>query len=133
MDTNLLFAILIALVPVLVTVIASRLYNVIHGVITFLFMGHLLMFCLTVFGGNLPAELLEATNGACALYVALDDLVVGLLNSVGLASLLEGTYGVYIVLAAYLVVFLISQIIAGALRKKRVERVKILRRQIRRY
>ena len=46
MDINLIPAILIALIPVFLTIIVSRLYNVVHGLITFLVMGYVLMFCL---------------------------------------------------------------------------------------
>lgn len=134
MDMDLLFAILIALIPVVLTVIFSRLYNVVHGIITFLVMGYILMFCLNMFGANLGEAIITHTNTTCALYAAIDGLVMGLLNSVGfIANLLAQSYGPYIVLAVYVVIFLISQIIACAIRKHRVEKIRLLRRQVKRY
>mgnify|MGYP003310859495 CR=1 FL=1 len=43
------------------------------------------------------------------------------------------TNGKYILLAIYLVVFIISQIIASAIRKSRVEKINSLKRQLKRY
>ncbi len=133
MDMNLLYAILIALVPVVITIIVSRLYNIVHGLITFIVTGFLLMFCLGVFGENLPAEIMAYIPGTCSLYTIISDLISGLLGKVGLAELLAQDYGKYILLAIYLVVFIISQIIASAIRKSRVEKINSLKRQLKRY
>ena len=134
MDMNLLFAILIALIPVVLTIISSRLYNVVHGLITFIVMQYVLMFCLQVFGANLPAAINECLPAVTGLYTQINDMVLGLLNSVPfIANLLAQSYGPYIVLGAYVLVFLISQIIACAIRKSRIEKIKILRRQLKRY
>ena len=134
MNIYLLYAILIALIPVLLTIISSRLYNIVHGLITFLVMGYVLMFCLEVFGANLPAEINEHLPTTCSLYTSINGLVLGLLNSVAfIANLLAQPYGPYITLGVYVLVFLISQIIACAIRKSRIERIRILRRQIKRY
>jgi hypothetical protein len=59
--------------------------------------------------------------------------IADLLDKVGLASLLAQDYGKYILLAIYLVVFIISQIIASAIRKSRVEKINSLKRQLKRY
>lgn len=133
MDMNLLYAILIALVPVVITIIVSRLYNIVHGLITFIVTGFLLMFCLEAFGGNLPAEIMGYIPTTCSLYTVICDLIADLLDKVGLASLLAQDYGKYILLAIYLVVFIISQIIASAIRKSRVEKINSLKRQLKRY
>ena len=124
---SLLVAILIALIPVVITIISSRLYNVIHGLITFLVMGYVLVFCLEVFGANLPAEVQELLPTTCGLYISITSTVQGWLSGVALFE------NPYIVLAVYVVVFVISQIIACAIRKARVERIKLLRRQVKRY
>lgn len=134
MDINLLFAILIALAPVVITIIFSRLFNVVHGLITFVVMGYVLMFALDVFGANLPAAISEHLTTTCALYASINGLLVGLLNSVGfIANILTQSYGPYIILGAFVLVFIISQIIACLIRKARVERIKLLRRQVKRY
>ena len=130
---ELLLPILVALVPVILAVIGARLYGVLHGVITYLFMGQLLMFCLGMFGANLGADLAAAAEAHCVLHTKVNEFVVYLFNQFGFASLIEGENGAYVILGVFLVVFLISQIIAGGIRKRRVEKTKILRRQIRRY
>ena len=133
MDMNLLYAILIALVPVIITVIMSRVYNIVHGVITFLVTGHLLMFCLGMFGVNLPKEIMDYTAITCSLYTAIGGLVNELLGSLGLAELLAGDLGVYILLAVFVVIFVVSLIFASVFRKKSVEKVNSLKRQVKRY
>lgn len=134
MDINLLFAILIALVPVVLTIIFSRLFNVVHGLITFLVMQYVMMFCLGVFGANIPAAITGHLPAVTGLYTTINDMILGLLNSVPfIANILAQSYGQYIVLGVFVLVFLISQIIACAIRKSRVEKIKILRRQLKRY
>ena len=134
MDINLLLAILIALVPVVLTIIFSRLYNVVHGLITFLVMQYVLMFCLEVFGGNLPEAITKNFPVVCGLYSSFNDFVLSLLKGVPfIANLLAQSFGPYIILGVYVLVFLISQIIACAIRKSRVEKIKFLRRQLKRY
>ena len=133
MDMNLLYAILIALVPVVITIIVSRLYNIVHGLITFIVTGFLLMFCLEAFGSNIPAAIMEIVPNTCQLYTLIAELIEELLGKAGLADLLAKEYGNYVLLAVYVVVFLISQIIASAIRKSRVEKIKNLKRQIKRY
>ena len=133
MDMNLLYAILIALVPVVITIIVSRLYNIIHGLITFVVTGFLLMFCFEAFGSNIPAAIMEIVPNTCQLYTLIAGLIEELLGKAGLADLLAKEYGNYVLLAVYVVVFLISQIIASAIRKSRVEKIKNLKRQIKRY
>ena len=136
MDMNLLFAILIALVPVVITIIFSRFYNVVHGLITFLVMAYALMFCLQqdVFGGSLPAEITAHLPAACGFYYAVNDLVLAVFNGVAfISNLLAQSYGPYLALGALVFVFIISQVIACLIRKARVERIKVLRRQVKRY
>lgn len=133
MDMNLLYAILIALVPVVITAIMSKVYNIVHGIITFIVTGHLLVFCLSIFGANLPADITANMPTVCGLYVSIDSIVVSALGLLGLGDLLAGTFGVYIVLAVFVVLFIVSQIIASVLRKKRVEKINSLKRQVKRY
>ena len=136
MDINLIPAILIALIPVVLTIIASRLYNVVHGLITFLVTSFILMFCLQpdVFGGSIHELIAKHLPQTCGLYYAINDLVLALFSGVAfISNLLAQSYGPYIALGVVVVIFVISQIIACAIRKARVERIKILRRQVKRY
>ena len=131
MNMELLFAILIALVPVLLTILAARLYNVIHAVITFLAMQYVLVYCLNMFGATLPPVITDHFPTVLALYNAIDEFVVGLVNAFGFGPMLEQMP--FLLLAVYGVVFLISQIIACIIRKHKIEKAKILRRQLKRY
>ena len=121
---DLLIPILVALVPVIIAVIGARLYGVLHGIITYLFMGQLLMFCLTVFGANLGADLLEGITAHSVLHTKINDFVVSTLSDFGLDSLIAGPTGIYVILGAFFVVFLISQLIGGAIRKHRIAKIK---------
>ena len=133
MDLNLLYAILIALVPVVVTIIFSKVYNVFHGLITFLVFSFLLCFLLTNFGDKLPAEITANLTIVAGTYAAFNSFILDCLKLVGLESILAADYGVYVVIGIYVLIFIISQIIASVLRKKRVEKIKGLKRQIKRY
>lgn len=133
MNMYLLYAILIALIPVVITIISSRLYNIIHGIITFIVMGFILTFCLQVFGANLPAELTAELPAVLALYTGMQTVVVDGLSQIGLQEVLTADYGVYILLGVYVLIYIISQIIACAIRKARVEKIKSLKRQVKRY
>ena len=133
MDMNLLYAILIALIPVVITIIMSKVYNVIHGLITFLVTGYLLIFCLSIFGGNLPTEISGYFIDTNSLYICINQFVIDALKVAGLGDLLKEPFGVYIVLAMFVVLYVISQVISSALRKKRVEKINSLKRQVKRY
>ena len=130
---EMLLPIVIALVPAIIAVIGARLYGVVHGIITFLFAGELLMFCLVMFGANLPADLLAGVETHAVLHTKIHEFIADLLKQFGLASLLEGSVGNYVIIGIFFVLFLISQIIAGKIRKNKVAKQKILRRQIRQY
>ena len=131
---ELLLPILVALVPVIIAVIGARLYGVIHGIITYLFMGQLLMFCLSMFGSNIGAELAAAAEEHSVLHVKIHDFAVVALEKFGLGSLLaDENTGAYVILGVFFVLFLVSQIIGGTFRKKRVEKTRILKREVRRY
>ena len=131
---DLLLPILVALVPVIIAVIGARLYGVLHGVITYLFMGQLLMFCLSMFGANIGAELAASAEEHSVLHAKVHDFVVAALEQFGLGDILaDEAVGGYVILGAFFVLFLISQIIGGSIRKKSVEKTKILKRQVRRY
>jgi membrane protein implicated in regulation of membrane protease activity len=140
MDMNLLYAILIALVPVVLTIILSKVYNIVHGLITFLVSGFVLFFCLEAFNANLPAEIVaylipgkEGAFATCELYYAINSFVISALNQLGLADFLAWEGAAYCVLGAYVLVFIISQIVSSVVRKKRIEKEKKMKRQLKRY
>ena len=131
---ELLLPILVALVPVIIAVIGARLYGVLHGVIAYLFMGQLLMFCLSMFGANIGAELAAAAEEHSVFHTKVYEFVVAAFEKFGLGSLIaDENTGAYVILGVFFVVFLISQIIGASIRKKRVEKTRILKRQVRRY
>lgn len=140
MDMNLLYAILVALVPVVLTIILSKVYNIFHGLITFLVSGFVLIFCIDAFAANMPAELLayllpagEGSHCTCQLYYAINDFVYSALGQLGLADFLAADYAKYVLLAAFVLVFVISQVLSSVVRKKRVEKERNMRRQLKRY
>ena len=64
MDINVLHAVLIAMIPVVIAIILSWAYNVVHGAISYLVMTFLLVFSLEAFEATLPTGLAEAlVNG----------------------------------------------------------------------
>ncbi len=131
---ELLLPILIALVPVIIAVIGARLYGVLHGVITYLFMGQLLMFCLAMFGSNIGAELAASAESHAVLHAKIHDFAVAGLEQAGLGSVISNEQtGGYVILGLFLLLFIISQVIGGSRRKRSVEKTKILKRQVRRY
>ena len=133
MDLNFLYAILIALVPVVLTIIFSKVYNVFHGLFTFLVFSFLICFLFAQFGDKLSPELSGHLITTLGTYTCINSLVLDLLGNVGLESVINADYGVYVVLGIYALIFIISQIIASILRKKRIEKIKGLKRQIKRY
>ena len=140
MDMNLLYAILIALVPVVLTIILSRVYNIVHGLITFLFSGFLLYFCVEAFQANLPAEIVaylipgqEGAFATCELYYAINSFIVSALTEIGLADFFAWEGAAYVVLGVYALVFVISQVISGIILKQKIEKQKSLKRQLKRY
>lgn len=130
---NLLFAVLIAMIPVIIAVIAARFYNIIHGLFMFCFSGFVLIFCLDIFGANLPAEIMAHIPTTCALYISMDAVVVRALEVIGVAGLFPEEYTAYVVLAIYVVLFVACQIVSSAIRKSRKEKINNLKRQIKRY
>lgn len=140
MDMNLLYAILIALVPVVITIILSKVYNIFHGLISFLVTGFVLFFCIEAFQANLPAELLvylqpnnESLFSVCGLYYAINELLVSGLSSIGLASFFEWVGHPYVVLGAFVLVFVVSQVLSSVVRKRRIEKERNMKRQLKRY
>lgn len=140
MDLNLIYALLIALIPVFFAVIFARRYNVIHGLISFVVFSFLLIFCLSAFEKNIPADILKYLVGGeetgyslIAFNSLLNGVITHYLSKAGLATVLAADYGKYVLLAIYLVVFILSQVIASVIRRHRVNGIKSLKRQVKRY
>ena len=126
---DLLLPILIVLVPVIIAVIGARLYGILHGFITYLFMGQLLIFCLSIFGGNIGAELATSTEAHAVLHTKIYDFVV-----IGLGDIILNAQTVrYVILGLFLLLFIISQVIGCLYRKRSIEKTKKLKREVRRY
>lgn len=133
MDLNLLYAILIALAPVVLAIIFTKIYNIIHGVISFLFFGAVLMLCVTIFGDKIPA-LGEFGGFYAAFTVTMCELISGPVKSV-LGDLLVKNPNLlfYVYFAVVALVFLISQIISSCIFRRRSRKRKNLLRQAKRY
>ena len=126
---DLLLPILIALVPVIIAVIGARIYGILHGFITYLFMGQLLIFCLAMFGDNIGAELAASTAVHTVLHTKIYDfVVVGLENIVSNEQIAK-----YVILGLFLLLFIVSQVIGCSFRKRSIEKTKKLKREARRY
>ena len=133
MNTNLLLAILIALVPVFLTIIFSRRYNIFHGLVVFLVASYGLILGLDALGGKVPSAISQYFDVTLSLYNVINGVVVDLINKAGLSKLIANKNFKYILLGAWLVVFLISQIIATSVRRRRVAKINRLKRYLRRY
>ena len=146
MDMSLIYAILIALVPVVLAIIFTKVYNVIHGIVSFLFFGAILMLCLKIFGEQMPETMVYfeqfggfyngVTNLCCNPENGLVTFVAyTVLNALGLGDIVlnnpDFVFYFYLVLVA--IVFLVSQIIASCIFRKRARRRKNLQRQAKRY
>ena len=131
---DILLGLLIALLPVIIAIIFTKRYNMVHGLITFIVFSYLLVFCLGQFGDKLPAELFaQATafsNGTVFLVGYLNGL---LLKIPGLNTLLEGEHGKWIYLGVYVLIFVIFQIISSVIRCKRKRAFQRLKRACKRY
>ena len=133
MDLNLLYAILIALIPVVLTIIFSRVYNIFHGLFSFLVFSFLICFLYANFSDKFNPELSAHLAIVLGTYSSINAFVLDLLKIAGLSSVFEADYGKYVILGIYVLVFIVSQIFASVIRKKRVEKIRGLRRQIKRY
>lgn len=131
---DLLFPILIALVPVIIAVIGARIYGILHGFITYLFMGQLLIFCLAMFGGNIGAELAASTAVHAALHTKINSFVIASLKQIGLECLVSDEQTAkYVILGLFLLLFIVSQVVGCLFRKRSIEKTKKLKREARRY
>ena len=146
MDMNLIYAMLIALIPVVLAIIFTKIYNIVHGIISFLFFGAILMLCLHIFGDKMPVTMtyFEVFGG---FYTGLSGFLCnpsnglvtfvayGLLGIFGLGDVVVNNPQVafYFYLAIIGLIFLISQIISSRIFRRRASRRRELKRQAKRY
>lgn len=131
-----LYALLLSLVPVLLAVMFARRYNFLHGLIAYLVMSYVYAFCLDQFANGFSGELrvylamYSATPLAIYSYITTQFLKIDFL-----AELLVKNPDLvkYILLAVVLLVFVIFQVIASAIRRSRKRRAKSLVKQAKRY
>lgn len=116
---------LIIFIPALLAIIASKTWNIVHGIVTFLFTSYIIVL-LGDFG------LIEKMVGASASFnsFSTDAVMTGALWPVtyissfitgidGLSSVFDTVNPHYVMIAIYGVLFLLSQVVSQILRKKR--------------
>lgn len=140
MDLNSIYALLIATIPLFLSLIFTKRYNIIHGLVTFLFTTCVTVVAVSLLSNHIPAEVYAYLSGEAsylpyhtALFSKSYTLYSKGMNLVGLSNVLDATYSQYVFLGLFAVVFLVSHIISVMVRKHRVNTIKALRRQVKRY
>lgn len=147
MDMNFIIAMVIALLPVILALVFTKIYNIVHGLVSYLFFGALLMLCLLIFGDSMPvisSYLVGYFNGlfnglATFLCQPTEGLITVLsyvmFGWIGLGDIVvnnpQVAYYVYFILMA--LIFLGSQIISSCIFRKRRRMKKSLLKQAKRY
>lgn len=128
---NELIAIGLFLVPVLFAIIFSKGYNIIHGIVTFIFVAYLEVFFAGMFPAFNDMFVVGGTN-----YLGLYSCVIAFINANTLdriSALATLSWATYAYLAVYVVLFLILHIIASAMARSRKRKINNLKQQSRRY
>ena len=139
MDLNLIYALLIASLPVIFGLIFAKRYNIVHGFVTFLLTSYLLLLALSKLQNHIPVEITnilygkDGYFGLLMFYKGFYEVVAVSLNLAGLTNILVPPYGEYVILAPYAVLFIVSHIISAIIRRHHVNSIKALRRQVKRY
>ena len=139
MDLNLIYALLIASLPVVFALIFTKRYNIVHGFVTFLLTSYLLLLALSNLQNHIPVEITNILYGKdgyfgfLMFYMGFYYVATYAINVIGLADLLLTPYAHLIILIPYITLFIVSHAISVAIRKCRVNRIKALRRQVKRY
>jgi hypothetical protein len=139
MDLNLIYALLIASVPVIFALLFAKRYNIVHGFVTFLLTSYLLLLAVSKLQNHIPVEITnilygkDGYFGLLMFYKGFYEVAAVSLNLAGLTDLLVPPYGEYVILAPYVVLFIVSHIISAIIRRHRVNSIKALRRQVKRY
>ena len=134
MDLNLLYGILIALIPMFFACILAHRNNFLHGIITYLCFSFILVYCIDKFGSYLPAQIITNFNNVSAGARIVNDFLLNLLKMVPkLGDLLAGSAGEYIGLGFFALVYIISQIISSCIASAKRRRINRYKRAANRY
>ncbi len=122
-DMDSLWIVIMIALPILLAIIASKTWNIFHGILTYLLFTFLVLFLLDyniltkVFSDSVDAiKMAEMVFQAHQPVVYLQET---LMNVDFLNEFLTGTWGNQIMLGGLVVVFLISQVIGSVLRSNR--------------
>lgn len=122
-DMDMLWMVLLIFIPILLAIIASKTWNIVHGIITYLLFSFLVVYLLDlelltkVFSDETIAVFYSTYLAVAHFpvsYIWLQLSEVEFLN-----SMLSGDAANHIMLALYAVLFILSQIIGSMLRKNR--------------
>lgn len=127
--------ILIMFSPILLAIFAAKRYNIIHGLVVYLFFSYAAVYGSQYLELGIEGVLTpEIMNYGIDFYRQWHDLLLELINKIPeVSSIFAGQFGEYILPACYVVVFLIFQAIASKLRSVRVERIQKAKRDFRKY
>ncbi len=118
-DTDTLYLILLILLPILFGLIASKTWNIVHGIITYILFSYIVLYLADL---NVLVKIFENTdlvNNVLAANYPVNFMWGKLMDIEALNSMLNGDAAIHIMLAVHVVLFIISQIIGSILRKNR--------------
>lgn len=123
---DMLIVILVTLLPVIAAIIMAKKYNVIHGIISFIFFSYVLFFLSKEF--NVFQYIMVGTDSISDSLIKIQDvfylpylLVVGGITKIpGATTVFEGEYGSYILLTGFALFFIICQVFATARNSKKL-------------
>ncbi len=131
---NVLIGLLIALVPVILAIIFTKRYNMVHGLICFITSAAAVLLFFGKFKSYLPAEIVGQANHFLVGLRAMIGFFDSLLAKIpGLDALLEGEYKNWVKLLVYFIIYLVFQIPSSILRGKRKRAQKRLQRASKLY
>lgn len=133
---ELLWGVLISLIPLLLAVIFAKRYNFLHGLVTYIFFTYLMLFLSVQFadkitGNVIMGHALTYLNSSFELIKYICDYIAKLpfING-GVSD--AGTVR-YIYLGLFVGVFVICQIIASIMAASRRRKIRNLKKQAKRY
>lgn len=131
---DILLGLLIALLPVIIAIIFTKRYNMVHGLVCFITSAAAVLLFFYKFDEYLPAEIAGHADHFLVGLKAMIEYFDGLLAKIpGLDTLLEGEYKNWVKLAVYFVIYLVSQIPSSIIRGIRRRAYKRLKRASKKY
>ncbi len=113
----------IGLIPVLFAILFSKRYNVLHGLVTFFFVTYVLFFAiqeLSSFSFFTKIISSEMNEGLTILFGIPRELICAGLAKISFVSkLVEMKFAKYIVTGVVVVAFIVCQLVASAIRRRR--------------